>query len=91
MIVYSAWSGDEDDCHYATKREAIAAARQILKDDPYAYSYDKIEVTRHEVVPLTKQSFLDILNSSGGKWSASSETVAIVKRRGKPLKRPEVD
>jgi hypothetical protein len=60
--------GDDGTSYFATLREAVAAAR-VQAADP-EWDMGDIEIERHTVTPLTTANFIEILNTSGGCWSA---------------------
>lgn len=81
MIIYTVISLDSPECNFATLDEAVKAARAALASPEYAY-LDALEIERNETVELTKAAIIEILNTSGGGWSASSEVVKTIRRKG---------
>jgi len=72
--IYTITTAAEGGGHYATLAEAKKAARAECKDTGW-----DVDVERNEVVPITKETLLDILNTSGGSWCRSHTIVATFK------------
>jgi hypothetical protein len=75
--IYTITTAAESGGHYATLKEAKKAARAECKQTGW-----DVEVEKNETVPITKETLIGILNSSGGSWCRSTETVATYKGKG---------
>lgn len=74
--IYTFYTGTTDG-HFTSLAAAEREARSVLRDE----EVDEIEIEKHEVVPMTKESLIAILNSQGGQWSQASEVVKTIRRR----------
>lgn len=78
--IYSFYTGMTDAAeHFPNLREAEKGARAWLDSDES--EIDSIDIERNEVVPMTRANFIDVLNTSGGSWSRTTEIVKTLKRR----------
>lgn len=84
MIVYSFFNGEEF-VHFATKRQAINVAREIIRHDRAAeYPVDlEIEIWREVYGRITKERLIALLNGSSGGlrsreivWRSANQTDA---------------
>jgi arsenate reductase-like glutaredoxin family protein len=72
--IYGIDTASEHGGYFATLAEAKKAARAACKQSGWNTTVEK-----YEVVPITKASLLEILNTSGGSWCRSTEDIITYK------------